>query len=240
MPTTSHTRQLVPPTSSVTRSWSLLIAPREDNVRRPIFQMSPSSWFGSGAIGWRMPWPSCIRETRRPSCFQFRTEIIKTCQSLSLKNVTLNQARRPSANASRADSGARTRSSSATRALVSNSRVVRNLRTTCREPSLEPAETLLASASEAPVDPAPLCSQRCRGQSHSSTRGSLKARQDSTAADPFVEAETESQLDNHLCAKEYPSPSLPPSLPPSPLSQEHARCFQSLGRVFPQRPGPEV
>ena len=42
-----------------------------------------------------------------------------------------------------------------------------------REPSLEPAKVLLAPASEAPVHPAPLCSQRCRGQSHSGTRSSV-------------------------------------------------------------------
>ena len=46
-------RQLVPPTSSVTSSWSLLIA-RHCTV-------SPSSWSVSGATGWKRSCPFCKR-----------------------------------------------------------------------------------------------------------------------------------------------------------------------------------
>ena len=47
--TPGHTRQLVPPTSSVIRSSSLLIAHQEDGQRtKPSLQISPSTWIGNG------------------------------------------------------------------------------------------------------------------------------------------------------------------------------------------------
>ena len=55
---------------------------RWTKARKPWFQMSPSSWIGS-----RRSWPSCIPETREPSCLNI------PAHQFLIKNVVLCQSR---------------------------------------------------------------------------------------------------------------------------------------------------
>ena len=173
-----RTRQLVPPTSSVTNSWSLLIAPREDGqcTKTNLVDVSiPLDWKWCHCV--EKVVPICTRISRKLAFCLFPTttsgqnerkrvnpSTIKTSLCTKLDVLALSIVRvvnvRPSTNASRAGSGARTKASSDTRkALVGQPIIWRCL--------VEPAKDLLAPASEAPVHSVSLCSLRRYGQSHS-------------------------------------------------------------------------
>ena len=135
-----------------------------DNARKPIFQISPSSWIGSGATGWRRSWPSCIRETRF-TYHQFR-----------IKKVTLYQARNSGPNIdqvmtlSKCKSRGQRHTDQHVQRCVKSARraddhlalprrtrdVIETFVPLAEGAILEPAKALPAPASEAPIHPAPL------------------------------------------------------------------------------------
>ena len=101
-----------------------------DCAQKPIFQISPSSWIGSGSTGSRR---SCVRETRRASCLLFPTT---SSGSKTLFSVKLGILAPTSAAHGPARPTLREERSSCRRlfdAASSNARRDRNLRTTCWE-----------------------------------------------------------------------------------------------------------
>ena len=112
-----------------------------DSAREPFLQISPSTWIGNGAAGSRRSWPSCIRETRRPSCLRLPTTSSEPTrfwpqhrpnnereypQRMEVARAVAHEPPRPSQREERS-SGKRPRGVAS-----ANASRGRNLRTTCR------------------------------------------------------------------------------------------------------------